>query len=95
MVSVFAGGNLKEFHALDGKGYAFLGDAVLKVDKTNNQIAARLCGSFSLWRKYDNNQEGVAGQPPRGALMKQQLERIKQSPGVSKDVFEIASRSLA
>ena len=52
----------------------------------NPQTAARLCGSFSLWRRY-----GEA----RGALMKAQLERIKASPGISKDVFEIASRSLA
>jgi len=86
VVSVFAGGNLKEFHALSGAGYAFIGDVVLKVDQTNNQAAARLCGSFSLWKKYD---------PSRQALMKAQLSRIKDAPGVSKDVFEIASRSLA
>lgn len=86
VVGVFAGANLKEFHALDGGGYAFVGDAVLKVDPTNNQIAARLCGTFSLWRKYDAD---------RQRLMKAQLERIMGSPGVSKDVFEIASRSLA
>lgn len=86
VVSIFAGANLEAFHAMDGSGYAFVGDVVLKVDKTNNQIAARLAGSFSLWRKYG---------PERQALMRAQLERIKDSPGVSKDVYEIASKSLA
>jgi len=86
VVSVFSAMNLRAFHAADGSGYALVGDAVLKVDKTNNQIAARLCGAFSLWRKYGDE---------RGALMRAQLERIKGSEGVSKDVFEIASRSLA
>jgi aminopeptidase N len=31
VVSVFAGGNLRAFHAADGSGYEFVGDAVLKV----------------------------------------------------------------
>jgi aminopeptidase N len=77
---------LQAFHAADGAGYAFVGDVVLRVDKTNNQIAARLAGSFSLWRKYG---------PARQALMRAQLERIRDSAGVSKDVYEIASKSLA
>ena len=33
--------------------------------------------------------------PERQALMRAQLERIRDSPGVSKDVYEIASKSLA
>ena len=73
------------FHAADGSGYEFVGDVVLKVDKINNQIAARLAGSFSLWKKYD---------PARQELMKAQLRRITETEGVSKDVFEIASKSL-
>ena len=84
VVSVFAG-NMAAFHAADGSGYEFVGDVVLKVDKINNQIAARLAGSFSLWRKYDE---------VRQELMKAQLRRIKESEGVSKDVFEIAKKSL-
>jgi len=86
VVSVFSAVNLKAFHASDGSGYALVGDAVLRVDKTNNQIAARMTGAFSLWRKYDDE---------RGALMRAQLERIRDSEGVSKDVYEIASKSLA
>jgi aminopeptidase N len=38
------------------------------------------------WRRFD---------AARGALMRAQLERIVASPGVSKDVLEMASRALA
>ncbi len=40
---------------------------------------------FSSWRRYD---------PPRQALMKAQLQRILEAPGLSENVFEIASKSL-
>lgn len=86
VVSIFAGANMAAFHAADGSGYEFVGDAVVKVDKINNQIAARLAGAFSLWRRYD---------PARQEMMTAQLKRIKDTPDVSKDVFEIVSRSLA
>ena len=49
-------------------------------------MAARLAGSFGQWRRYE---------PARGELMRQALERIKATDGLSKDTFEIASRSLA
>jgi aminopeptidase N len=38
-----------------------------------------------LWKKYDAQ---------RQALMKQQLDSIIAEPGLSKDVYEIASKSL-
>ena len=34
-------------------------------------------------------------EPARGELMRQALERIKATEGLSKDTYEIASRSLA
>ena len=54
VVSIFAA-NMAAFHAADGSGYEFVGDVVLKVDKINNQIAARLAGSFSLSNKHEPN----------------------------------------
>ncbi len=50
------------------------------------QMAARLCGAFLQWRRYEEK---------LGALMKAQLERIKATAGLSKDTFEIAARALA
>ena len=81
----FAGANPRAFHAADGSGYAFIRDEVIQTDKTNNQVAARLCGSFGTWKKYDKE---------RGALMKACLEEIVATEGLSKDTFEIATRSL-
>merc|ERR1712159_265353 len=49
----FSRTNPRAFHAADGSGYAFIRDEVIQTDKTNNQVAARLCGSFGTWKKYD------------------------------------------
>lgn len=73
------------FHAADGSGYEFMGDAVLRVDKINRQVAARMVGAFTSWRRFDAQ---------RQELMKAQLQRIVGSEGLSENVFEIASKSL-
>jgi aminopeptidase N len=83
-MSTFAG-NLKHLHARDGAGYAFIADCVLELDRLNPQAASRLATSFSQWRRFD------AG---RQAQIRGQLERIVGAEGLSKDTFEIATRSL-
>jgi aminopeptidase N len=80
------GGNHWAFHSADGRGYAFLADMIIAADKLNPQIAARLVPPFGRWRRFE---------PERGALMRQALERIVATPGLSKDVFEQVSKSLA
>jgi len=80
------GGNHWAFHRADGRGYEFLTEMILAADKINPQIAARLVPAFGRWRRFE---------PKRAALMKQALERIVATPGLSKDVFEQASKSLA
>lgn len=84
LVGGFAGCPVN-FHAKDGSGYEFLGDAVIRLDALNAQVAARMVSGFTRWKKYD---EG------RQKLMKAQLERIIAGK-VSDNVFEIASKSLA
>ena len=56
------------------------------VDKKNPQVAARLCGSFGQWKRYS---------PELSELMRAQLARIQATEGLSKDTYEIATRSLA
>ncbi len=85
LIGRFCAGNPLRFHAADGSGYRFLADRVLELDPLNPSIAARLVKNLSRWRRYD---------PARQALMKAQLERILATEGLSKDVYEIASRSL-
>lgn len=74
------------FHSPDGRGYAFMADMVIAADKLNPQVAARLVPPFGRWRRFE---------PQRAALMRQALERIVATPGLSKDVFEQVSKSLA
>jgi aminopeptidase N len=73
------------FHAADGSGYAFMADTVLKVDQVNHQVASRVVSAFTNWRQFD---------AARGDMMRTQLKRIADTPGVSENVFEIASKSL-
>ncbi|KAA8520842.1 hypothetical protein F0562_011515 [Nyssa sinensis] len=74
------------FHAKDGSGYRFLGEMVVQLDKLNPQVASRMVSAFSRWRRYDETRQSLA---------KAQLEMILSSNGLSENVFEIASKSLA
>ncbi len=78
--------NAVRFHDAGGAGYSFLADAVLQVDAMNPQIAARLASAFTMWKRYDAS---------RRTLMQAQLQRILAAPGLSRDVHEIAAKSLA
>ena len=80
------GANHWAFHSSDGRGYAFLADMIVAADKLNPQVAARLVPPFGRWRRFE---------PKRAELMRQALERIVATPGLSKDVFEQVSKSLA
>jgi aminopeptidase N len=85
LIGAFAAANPTGFHRADGAGYAFIADRVLELDRQNPQIAARLLSAFRQWRRYDKG---------RQALMQGQLERILKAPGLSRDSYEIASKSL-
>ena len=80
------GANQWAFHSSDGRGYTLLTDMIIAADKLNPQVAARLVPPFGRWRRFE---------PKRSELMRQALERIVGTPGLSKDVFEQASKSLA
>src|SRR3989339_148386 len=85
LVHLFAMQNHINFHAMDGAGYRFIADQIIRLDQINHQIAARLASCFNHWKKYD----GV-----RKALMKKELERIANVKSLSKNVYEIVSRAL-
>ncbi len=86
LVGAFTQANPLHFHAKSGDGYRFLADQVLVLNNLNPQIASRMVTGLAQWRRYD-----VA----RQLLMKQQLQRIVDTEDLSKDVYEIASKSLA
>ena len=86
LVGAFCRANPLRFHAEDGSGYAFLTRQVLSLDAKNPMIAARLTNTLARWRRFD------AG---RQALMRAALTEIVDSPGLSKDCYELASKALA
>jgi aminopeptidase N len=86
VLGTFAAGNLLGFHRRDGAGYRLLTDRVLELDRLNPQVAARLASVLGRWRRFDAHRQG---------LMRGELQRIVDTPGLSRDVFEIASKSLA
>ena len=86
VLGAFAMMNLLGFHRRDGAGYRLLVDKVLDLDRRNPQVAARLLSALGRWRRFD---------PERQALMRGQLERVAAAPGLSRDSFEIATKSLA
>src|SRR5680860_758417 len=73
------------FHVPSGAGYRYLSEQILRLDALNPQMAARLVKSFSRWKKYE---------PGRRTLQKCELEKIAGHEKVSRDVFEVASKSL-
>ncbi|MGN6818676.1 MAG: aminopeptidase N [Sphingomonas sp.] len=77
--------NQRAFHAAGGAGYRFLADNLIALDRLNPQTAAKLLPPLGRWRRFDET---------RAALMKAELERILAVPGLSKDLFEQASKSL-
>ena len=86
LVGQFVMHNQLRFHAATGEGYRFLADTVLALDKINPQVAARLSGSFETWRRFDDK---------RQALIRAELTRIKATEGLSRNLFEIAEKTLA
>jgi len=85
VVQAFAMGNPSRFHDPSGAGYRFVGDQILAVDGANPNLAARLVETLCGWRRYG---------PELGGLMKAELERIAEAPGISKNVLELVSRAL-
>jgi aminopeptidase N len=78
-------GNQVAFHQPSGAGYRLIADLIIEVDAINPQVAARMVPPMGRWRRF------IA---PYGDLMRSELERIVAAPGLSKDVFEQASKSL-
>jgi len=58
---------------------------VLEIDKFNPQISARLLGAFKSWRMLE---------PERKAKAKSAIENISFHKNLSRDLFEIVTKTL-
>ncbi|CAM3635872.1 aminopeptidase N [Parendozoicomonas haliclonae] len=85
LVSGYCSGNLVNFHNISGESYEFLADEVIRIDALNPQLASRLINPLTRWKRYDEK---------RRELMLAALKRIQQQD-LSKDLFEVVSKSLA
>ncbi len=85
VLGTFSRQNPLHFHHRDGSGYRLLADYLLRLDRINPQIAARLAHPLANWRRYDSQRQN---------LMRRQLERIHQAPELSRDLFEIVDKAL-
>ena len=86
LIGVFAGQNAYHFHNPDGSGYEFIAQQVIALNDMNPQVASRLVRTLMRWKHYVD---------PCGIKMREQLEVIAAHKNLSKDVFEIVSKSLA
>jgi aminopeptidase N len=84
LVGVFGARNPVHFHRVDGAGYRFLGDMVVRLDSINPQVASRILAPLTKWHNFSG----------RGELMCAELERLAARPELSPDVFELVSKSL-
>ena len=85
LIGGFVAANPTEFHREDGSGYAFHAEMTVTLDQINPQTAARMLAPLGRWRRMD---EG------RQSKMRNALEEIASTQGVSRDVFEIATKAL-
>ncbi len=85
LITTFASGNQTQFNRADGAGFAFVADQVLALDKLNPQVASRMLSTFRSWRALE---------PRRRAYAEAELKRVAATPGLSRDVADIAERSL-
>ncbi len=81
----FTGTSLHGFHAIDGSGYRLLGESIVTLNAINPQVAARMANSFRSWQRYDE---------VRRVHAVAEMHAILLHPALSRDVYEIISRTL-
>ena len=74
------------FHHASGDGYRLLADWLIRLDPLNPQTAARMSTAFEVAPRYDADRQG---------MIRVQLLRMLASPGLSRDLGEMAGRMLA
>jgi aminopeptidase N len=86
---VYYGGFFRQnrvaFHDPSGKGYDFLADRLLMIDRMGRSGSHYLMPQINQWRRYD---------PRRQTLMRTALERVANTPGISKGLLENVSKAL-
>ncbi|MGZ9898183.1 aminopeptidase N [Shewanella gaetbuli] len=85
LIGSFVAGNTYQFHKKDGSGYEYLTQILIKLNKSNPQVASRMITPLIQFAKFDDT---------RQMLMKRSLETLKSLPDLSKDLFEKVTKAL-
>jgi aminopeptidase N len=75
-----------QFHDVSGSGYNLVADKIIEIDAFNPSMSAGLGKCFRQFARMD---EG------RKTLMRTEMERILAIENISKDLYEIVSKTLA
>jgi aminopeptidase N len=85
LLGSFASQNFAQFHVSNGGGYQLIADAILSLDPINPQVAASLAKQFSGAPKLDATRQN---------RITEQLNKILEQPKLSKDVYEIVTKTV-
>jgi aminopeptidase N len=77
--------NRVTFHDLSGKGYEFLADRLLMIDRLGRAGSHYIMPQINQWRRYDSK---------RQSLMRAALERVSGTEGISDGLRENVTRAL-
>lgn len=85
LYGAFIMGNPKHYHDVSGKGYAFLVELLLRIDRFNPQVASRMIVPLLNFNRYDTK---------RSELMKRSLQTLSDN-SISADLFEKVTAALS
>ncbi len=85
LIGAFATANQTGFNRADGAGYAYFAETVLKIERNNPQLAARLATALRSWRSLE---------PGRQAKAREALVMIASAENLSADLRDIVERTL-
>jgi aminopeptidase N len=77
--------NRVAFHDISGKGYDFLADRLLMIDRLGRAGSTYIMPQINQWRRFDDR---------RRSLMRAALERVANTEGISKGLRENIDKAL-
>jgi aminopeptidase N len=77
--------NAVRFNDPSGRGYGYVADRIIELDTFNPSMSSMLAKSFKLYNRVD---------PQRRELMKKVLEKVLNVRSLSKNAYEIVSKTL-
>jgi aminopeptidase N len=85
LIGTFAMANPTGFHRADGLAYDFFAEEIVSLDRRNPQVAARVMTSVRSWRALEANSR---------EKLRTAIAKIAGSSGISRDLADIAGRTL-